>query len=389
MGLHSEPFQGDGAAWNARIARLPGAHLLQTWEWAHVKAQYGWQTRPVVWWQGESSPREDTAASPAAMAMILKRQVHVRGLPTPISVMYAPKGPLLAWSDPRTRQAVLGDLQAMARLERSAFVKIDPDLAVSEGGITTQGERWDGDGDAVREDLQLRRWVFSDEQVQFRNTVMLDLASPEDEMLGRMKQKTRYNIRLASKKGVRVRPGVVDELPLLYRMYSETSRRDGFAIRDRAYYERVWTQFLGQPAAPDIPGAELLVAEVDGEIAAGVFVFFFAGRAYYLYGMSRAAHREKMPNYLLQWEAIKLAKRRGCRRYDLWGAPDEFNESDPLWGVYRFKEGFGGQVVRTLGAWDYPARRATYAIYTRVVPRLMRLMRWLGSRRVERDLLAA
>ena len=89
MGLHSEPFQGDGAAWNARIARLPGAHLLQTWEWAHVKAQYGWQTRPVVWWQGESSPREDTAASPAAMAMILKRQVHVRGLPTPVSVMYA------------------------------------------------------------------------------------------------------------------------------------------------------------------------------------------------------------------------------------------------------------------------------------------------------------
>jgi peptidoglycan pentaglycine glycine transferase (the first glycine) len=96
-----------------------------------------------------------------------------------------------------------------------------------------------------------------------------------------------------------------------------------------------------------------------------------------------------MPNHLLQWEAIRLAKRKGCRTYDLWGAPDEFNESDGLWGVYRFKEGFGGDVVCTLGAWDFPTSPVPYALYARAVPRLMRLMRWFGRRRVERDLLGA
>ena len=148
-------------------------------------------------------------------------------------------------------------------------------------------------------------------------------------------------------------------------------------------------QFLGVPAAQDVPSAELLIGEVDGEIAAAVFVSFFANRAYYLYGMSGSAHREKMPNHLLQWEAIKLAKRRGCRMYDFWGAPDEFSESDSLWGVYRFKDGFGGKVVRTVGAWDYPTSRFLYVLYTRAVPGLMALMRWVGRRRVERNLLAA
>jgi len=304
-------------------------------------------------------------------------------------VVYIPKGPLLAWSDASTRKAVLDDLQVLARVERAVFVKIDPDVKASEGTMAGERVHPNADSDAVREDLQRRGWIFSDEQVQFRNTVMLDLSAPEDDILARMKQKTRYNIRLASRKGVRVRSGTSDELPLLYRMYAETSGRDGFAIRDQVYYEHVWSRFLGQPAATDTPSAEVLVAEVDGEIAAAVFVFFFAERAYYLYGMSRAAHRERMPNYLLQWEAIRMAKRRGCSTYDLWGAPDEFNETDPLWGVYRFKEGFGGEVVRTLGAWDYPASRGAYAVYTRAVPGLMRLMRWFGRRRVEQELLAA
>lgn len=124
--------------------------------------------------------------------------------------------------------------------------------------------------------------------------------------------------------------------------------------------------------------AEPLIAEVDGEPIAGIFLFYFAGRAWYLYGMSRQAHREKMPNYLLQWEAMRHARAHGCTQYDLWGAPDVFDESDSMWGVFRFKEGLGGQVVRTAGAWDYPARPIVYFAYTRVLPRILDFMRHRG-----------
>jgi lipid II:glycine glycyltransferase (peptidoglycan interpeptide bridge formation enzyme) len=129
----------------------------------------------------------------------------------------------------------------------------------------------------------------------------------------------------------------------------------------------------------DHPVAEPLVAEVDDIPVAGVIIFRFAGKAWYLYGMSSSLHRDKMPNYLLQWEAIKHAKAAGCNIYDLWGAPDEFVESDPLWGVYRFKEGLGGQVHRYLGAWDLPLNRMLYQLYSRTIPGLLDIMRNRGK----------
>jgi lipid II:glycine glycyltransferase (peptidoglycan interpeptide bridge formation enzyme) len=184
-----------------------------------------------------------------------------------------------------------------------------------------------------------------------------------------MKQKTRYNIRLSERKGVSVRKGDAQDLPLLYRMYAETSVRDGFVIRDEHYYLTLWNSFLQQGLA------QPLIAEVEGEPVAGVMIFLFGERAWYLYGMSREAHREKMPSYLLQWEAMRLAKARGCREYDLWGAPDVFDESDSMWGVFRFKEGLGGRVVRTAGAWDYPSRPLLYTLYTRVLPAVLDRMR--------------
>jgi len=126
---------------------------------------------------------------------------------------------------------------------------------------------------------------------------------------------------------------------------------------------------------------ETLIAEVAGEPVAAVVIYRFAGKAWYLSGMSVEAHREKMPNYLLQWEAMRRAKAAGCTIYDLWGAPDDFNENDSLWGVFRFKEGLGGKVIRTLGAWDYPTRSALYRGYTQVLPRLLDIMRRRGKER--------
>jgi lipid II:glycine glycyltransferase (peptidoglycan interpeptide bridge formation enzyme) len=130
--------------------------------------------------------------------------------------------------------------------------------------------------------------------------------------------------------------------------------------------------------------AEALIAEVNGELIAALIVFRFASKAWYMYGMSLPAHREKMPNHLLQWEAIRRAKECGCTTYDLWGAPDAFDQSDPLWGVYRFKEGLGGQVVRHIGAWDLPVRPMLYSLYTRILPRVLNVMRRRGRDRIKR-----
>jgi lipid II:glycine glycyltransferase (peptidoglycan interpeptide bridge formation enzyme) len=169
---------------------------------------------------------------------------------------------------------------------------------------------------------------------------------------------------------------------MLYKMYAETSIRDGFVIRDEDYYKTVWNLFMkaGEPAC------EPLIADVNGEPVAAIFVFYFAERAYYVYGMSRDKHREKMPTYLLQWEAIKRAKAMGCRVYDLWGAPDVLDESDSMWGVYRFKEGLGGKVVRTLGAWDFAPHPFWYKLYSEIIPRALDVMRSRGKARTKQSL---
>jgi lipid II:glycine glycyltransferase (peptidoglycan interpeptide bridge formation enzyme) len=157
--------------------------------------------------------------------------------------------------------------------------------------------------------------------------------------------------------------------------------RDGFVIRNETYYREVWNAFLFNKVQKrlDQPAADALIAEYEGEPIAGVLIFRFAGKAWYLYGMSRSSHRDMMPNYLLQWEAIKRAKAAGCELYDLWGAPDDFVETDPLWGVFRFKEGLGGTVHRYLGAWDLPVNGMLYKLYTKTLPGILDIMRQRGK----------
>jgi peptidoglycan pentaglycine glycine transferase (the first glycine) len=292
------------------------------------------------------------------------------------------------WEDTPLRLCVLDDLQAFAKRLGAIFVKIDPDVAMGTGVPGAEDAIEFRNGQTVCSELESRKWRFSQDQIQFRNTVLIDLAPSEDRLLSSMKQKTRYNVRLAQKKGVTVRSGTTDDLPMLYRMYAETSIRDGFVIREEGYYQTVWRTFMNVP--PTIaslqPFSEPLIAEVDGEPVAAVSLFYFAGQAIYLFGMSRETHREKMPNYLLQWEAIRRAKALGCRIYNLWGAPDKFTESDGLWGVFRFKEGLGGYVSRTLGAWDFTPSPMFYKLYTQVLPRLMDIMRARGKARTRQIL---
>ncbi len=347
--------------WNKTISSFPEPHLLQTWQWGEVKSNFGWQAFHQIW--GDEH-------HPDAAALILQRTIPLVGFAAKLRVLYVPKGPILRdWGDGYLRKRVLDDIQKLARDRGAIFIKIDPDVPLG-AGIPGEDDAVENPvGDALRQELTNRGWRFSDEQIQFRNTVLLDLTASEDEMLARMKQKTRYNIRYAGRKGVSVRIGTIDDLGLLYRMYAETSTRDGFVIRGEDYYRSVWGSFLANDML------DPLIAEVEGQPVGGLMLFRFAGRAWYLHGMSRDLHRKKMPNYLLQMEAMRRAKEMGCTVYDLWGAPDVFDESDSMWGVFRFKRGLGGTVQRTIGAYDYPVRPFYYKLYTQTLPQMLNIMR--------------
>jgi peptidoglycan pentaglycine glycine transferase (the first glycine) len=379
------PFNGTPQAWNALIASLPMPHLLQTWEWSQVKARYGWQPMPFTW----NDPDAVNGNPPLAAAMILKRSIPAGGFAKRLCVLYIPKGPNLDWNNSALRQRVLGDLQRFAKQQGAIFIKLDPDVTLGLGVPGGSEAVEFNTGQAVRSDLMRAGWKFSQDQIQFRNTVLIDLSPSTDELLAHMKQKTRYNLRLAQKKGVSVRVGTPDDLPKLFHMYAETSVRDGFLIREEGYYQTVWRTFGNTtPEFPTnaIPFHEPLIAEVAGQAVGAVSMFYFAGQAIYLFGMSRDEHREKMPNYLLQWEAMQRAKALGNKIYNLWGAPDEFDQSDGLWGVFRFKEGLGGFVSRTLGAWDFTPNPLFYQMYTQLLPRLMDILRSRGQARTRQSL---
>ena len=390
--------------WNLIISKFPNPHFLQSYEWGQVKAKYGWTSLYAVWTaDGKFSvfkatdPQSLNTEHYVAAALILKRQILRNAFAARLSILYSPKGPLLDWSNEALRNRVLDDLQSFAKKQGAIFFKMDPDVVLGTGVPDRVDNVIDNNGQTVMSELKRRGWGYSSDQIQFKNTILIDLSPTEDELLARMKQKTRYNIRLAEKKGVSVRVGRLGDLPRLYKMYAETSVRDGFVIRNEEYYKTVWETFMTNAKSPVsnspiinhlllMPFTEPLIAEVDGEPIASIFIFYFAGRAYYVYGMSRDKYREKMPSYLLQWEAIKRAKAYGCTVYDLWGAPDEFDESDSMWGVFRFKEGLGGKVVRMLGAWDYAPNRLWYNMYSEIIPRVLDVMRARGKARTKQNL---
>ena len=379
------PSPPSSALWNNTICALPGTHLLQTAEWARVKEQVGWKQYYLVWCiQNETTTfhinQWPVGHQVQAAALVLQRSLSFARVTTPLRILYIPKGPLLNWDDLLLGQRVISDIQSFAHTQGAIFIKIDPDVRLGSGLPGTVAALESETGRAVQKLLTDHGWCYSDEQIQFRNTVLIDLSASESELLERMKQKTRYNIRLASRKGITIRLGTPADYPLLYSMYAETSIRDSFTIRDEAYYKNVWTMFASSvKPVPSKPVARILIAEVAGEPVAALLLFMFAERAWYLYGMSRDLHRDKMPNYLLQWEAMRISKEAGCKVYDLWWAPDNFHENDPMWGVYRFKEGLGGTLIRTLGAWDYPAQPLIYKLYTQALPRILDFMRHRGQ----------
>jgi lipid II:glycine glycyltransferase (peptidoglycan interpeptide bridge formation enzyme) len=307
----------DRDAWNTFIESCPYGHVLQSWEWGEVKERSGQTALRLAVVDGG----EIQAAA----------QIFVRPFAPGLGqVAYLPKGPVLDYEDVDLLDEVIAALQPVAREQRVISLKIEPEVT-EPGCVASHFLRWG---------------LEPAPPVQMRSTIWVDLESSEEDILARQKQKTRYNIRLAERRGVEVSTGCLQDLEEWYAMYAVTARRDGFSIHSRDYYRSVL-----EALQPD-GMARLLLARHEGDLLAGIIVFAFGHRAQYMYGASSDLKRNLMAPYLVQWRGMQWARERGCRVYDLWGIPDRLDESEELWGVYRHKRGYGGKVVRYIGAFD-------------------------------------
>ncbi len=350
--------------WNTQLSGLPLAHVLQTWEWGEFKR------RTTGWTPARYLYRDDDGDVLAA-ASVLTRRIGL------LRLMYVSKGPVFAKTDTEVVGDVLDHLQSLAR--GAIWLKIDPDIVVATGlppeadPDANHPHQPDPAGQQIVTMLKARRWRFSDDQIQFRNTLTLDLTLSENDLLAGMSQSTRRKIRQADKRDVVVRQATSeDEWRALYELYLVTGERQEFTIRPWAYYHQLWQSFHQAGMA------HILMAEYQDELLGGVVLFHFGARVWYFYGMSADVHRDRQPNYALQWAAIRWAKAQGYHVYDWWGAPNHFSEDDPMWGVYRFKRGFGSQVVQTVGAWDYVPYPPLYWLYTKAAPHFTN---WLRRRK--------
>ncbi len=222
-----------------------------------------------------------------------------------------------------------------AQKMRALFIKMSPECTLARGVPVDILEQGVTQNSRVIDYLKDNGWRYSQDQIQVKIRSGLIYPVQKRNLLARFKQKTRYNVRLAARKGISIRTGTEADFPELFTMYAETSLRDGFVIRSRDYYDHVWRTFLQQDMG--VP----LIAEFDGQPIALVYSWWFLGaRAWYLYGMSRDLHREKMPTYC--WEAIREAKKRAAQIMIYGVHLTGSMRSEPMWGVYRF----GGEVVR-------------------------------------------
>ncbi len=193
------------------------------------------------------------------------------------------------------------------------------------------------------------------------STLYVDLQLELHTILERMKPKTRYNIKLSQKKGVTVRIADMSEIHIWYDLYTETAYRNGLYVNDIKYFEAILTAKADKTKSP--ANVYYLIAEFDNKPLAAMFLIHTGNRASYLYGASSSTNRNYMATYALQWFAIKFSKERGCKEYDMFGISPSNDASHPLYGLYKFKKGFGGDVFYSLGCWDYPFDQEKYNVF--------------------------
>lgn len=340
------PVDGSAQAWDAFVAAAARPDFLQTWEWGELKALTGWRPHRTVARQGER---------PVAVCSVLERRLPGLG-----PLLYAPRGPIVDWNDAAAVAAIFEALRELARERRAIALKLDPAVPKASSACA-QALRANG--------FRPLETGSGFEGVQPRFVMRLPLGGrSEEDLLAAMTSKTRYNIRLAERRGVLVRSGERADLRPFYDLLLETARRDRFVVRAFDYFERMWDTCI----APGL--ARLWLAELDGELLAGTIAFLIGDTAWYLYGASSGRRRDAMPSHAVQWRMIRWALASGCAVYDFRGVSGDLRPENPLYGLYRFKKGFGAELVEFVGEWDRAWRPAAYWLARRGIPLARRML---------------
>jgi Uncharacterized protein involved in methicillin resistance len=312
------------------------ASFLQSAMWGEFKSRFGWVGRAfLVEWSGY-----------AACPLLLLSRRLVPGF----SFAYVPWGPNLPDDFPDSdKSAALSELAVKLKpfLSRNTtFIRFDPPWATcdGEGGLPLSAG-----------------FKRAAADVQPPDTVIINLSSSEEEILAAMKSKWRYNISLAGKKGVHVNSGGAQEIEKFYSLLKETAQRDGIAVHSIEYYKTLF-DICGACQERDL-SLRLYTASHEGDTLAAVMVLFRGKTATYLYGASSNIKRNLMSPYALQWKAMQDAKNSGCVYYDLFGIPPDDNPDHPMSGLYRFKTGFGGQIIHRPGSWDFVYKPFVYNLF--------------------------
>lgn len=340
----------DRDQWNRFVEANPTGNIPQTFEWGELGDSLGGDVLRLG--------AVDGGELRAAMLVIVGRAPLLRR-----PYLYVPRGPVV--SDPASPAlAALVERAEQEARQRGAFMlKVEPNVV---------------DGDAAWLDalskLGFRRNRFATHP---RRSWVLDIRPSEDELLAGMKEKWRYNIRLAGRKGVQVREASTPEdVDTFYRLYQETAERDGFFIHPQHHYATILRLYGARNAGV------LLLAEYEGTPIAGLIAVKCGAVTTYMFGASSNLERNRMPNHLLQWTAIRWAKARGCTLYDFRAIAEVLDPKEDLYSLFTYKQGFGGYSILTLETHDKPYNAPVYWAYLRSLS----VKRELDRRRHERDL---
>jgi len=365
--------------WDAFVATQPRAHALQESAWGELKRAYGWRVERVALM--DDSVGAQRAAPLHDAPIVAGAQLLFRPLPLHLGTMaYLGMGPYVSADDQWQALWRAGD--DCARKCGAAFLKWEPGIIApglkpeaSEKLETPEGVEAKTPTALAVSGLLLAegfepsaaKWGFRDspQTVQPPRTILIDIGGDDETIMARMNQGTRRKIRQSQKNGIRYYEGTGEDVVTFTGMMQITGQRNDFGVHEPGYYQLAYNLFVPRSAA-------LILAEHEGDPLAGIMVFAVSNVVWYFYGASSNVKRNLMAAYGVQWAAIQWAKKRGCAVYDLWGIPDEDEatleaqferRSDGLWGVYGFKRGWGGQVVRSAGAWDKVYNPLVYGAY--------------------------
>ncbi len=312
----------DVSEYESFLESHPKGHFMQSVLWAKQKPQWVWDG---VLCRGEDGAIKGTAA------------VLVRKLPfLPWTLMYGGRAPVCDITDAGVLKELTEGLRSLARKYRSYAIKIDPDVPADNEDFKKKME-------SLGFTLTSEGKNFEGIQPRFVFRLYLN-GRTDDELLASFHSKTRYNIRLAERKGVTIKLGDKSDVADFSRIMLETGVRDGFVTRNAEYFSAM-LENLGEHA-------RLYMAYYEGAPIAGTIAIHYGDKVWYLYGASSNEHRNLMPNYLLQWTMIRWASELGCRVYDFRGVSGDLSEDNPLYGLYKFKKGFNGEFTEFAGEFD-------------------------------------